>query len=129
MNVSKEISDKWYSRRLWRDKLRPACIRRDPVCVLCQRSYSTIADHRIPHRGDWNLFNDLDNLQGLCKECHDRKTAAEDGGFGHVQKKAPGGVIVMTREGIPFVASSLTQATLNKAIGTPEEIEELLGNL
>ena len=35
----------------------------------------------------------------------------------------------MTPEEIPFVASSLTQATLNKALGTQEDIHALLGNL
>lgn len=29
-----------------------------------------IADHVIPHKGDWNLFR-LGELRSLCKRCHD----------------------------------------------------------
>jgi 5-methylcytosine-specific restriction protein A len=42
-------------------------------------------DHVIPHRGDRGRFFDAGNLQSLCKQCHDRKTAREDGGFGNRQ--------------------------------------------
>lgn len=37
-----------------------------------------IADHRTPHKGDETLFRDRDNLQCLCKGCHDRVKQAED---------------------------------------------------
>lgn len=43
---------------------------------------ATEVDHIIPHRGDQQLFWDTNNWQGLCKPCHSRKTAQEDGGFG-----------------------------------------------
>ena len=29
------------------------------------------------------LFWDSNNWQSMSKQCHDRKTATEDGGFGH----------------------------------------------
>ena len=45
-----------------------------------------VVDHRVPHRGDMVLFWDQTNWQAMAKECHDAKTAAEDGGFGR-----PGG--------------------------------------
>lgn len=58
---------------------------------LCQCEYckegalqlkpATVVDHKIPHRGDMALFWDRDNWQSMAKECHDRKTATEDGGF------------------------------------------------
>jgi 5-methylcytosine-specific restriction protein A len=41
-----------------------------------------VADHVVPHKGDWLLFVDEKNLQGLCLSCHSKKTATEDGGFG-----------------------------------------------
>lgn len=34
-----------------------------------------------------SLFWDRTNWQGLCKQCHSRKTAAEDGGFGNAKPK------------------------------------------
>lgn len=40
-------------------------------------------DHRIPHRGDPQLFWDRANWQLLTKRCHSRKTALEDGGLGN----------------------------------------------
>jgi 5-methylcytosine-specific restriction protein A len=40
-------------------------------------------DHIIPHKGNKGLFWTRFNHQALCKSCHDRKTATEDGGFGH----------------------------------------------
>jgi 5-methylcytosine-specific restriction protein A len=50
------------------------------LCVECKRRgravLATVVDHRRPHRGDWELFWDEDNWQGLCKPCHDRKTGS-----------------------------------------------------
>lgn len=43
---------------------------------------STVVDHIKPHKGDQQLFWSKANHQALCKECHDTKTATEDGGFG-----------------------------------------------
>lgn len=75
----------WYHRAPWTgpNGLRAFVLRRDPVCKICQRQASTICDHKIPHKGVWALFISVANLQGICKECHDRKTATEDGGFGN----------------------------------------------
>lgn len=43
---------------------------------------STVVDHIVPHKGDQKLFWRRSNWQGMCKPCHDAKTAREDGGFG-----------------------------------------------
>jgi 5-methylcytosine-specific restriction protein A len=51
---------------------------------------ATVVDHIIPHQGDMTLFWDADsNWQSLCKTCHDRKTATEDGGFGRARSGSP----------------------------------------
>lgn len=50
-----------------------------------------VTDHIIPHRGGIDLFWNRDNWQSLCKRCHDRKTAMEDGGFGRRLKSLGGG--------------------------------------
>lgn len=58
-----------------------------PLCVMClaegRYTPATVVDHIKPHRGDRQLFWDERNWQGLCKPCHDQKTATEDGGFGN----------------------------------------------
>jgi 5-methylcytosine-specific restriction protein A len=43
--------------------------------------FSTDVDHIIPREAGGS--DDDENLQGLCHACHSRKTAQEDGGFGH----------------------------------------------
>lgn len=69
----------------WR-KARAAFLRRNPLCVHCEREElvvaATVVDHIIPHKGDSGLFWDELNWQPLCKRHHDIKTAREDGGFG-----------------------------------------------
>ena len=59
----------------------------NPFCKHCSTStrpvVSIILDHIIPHKGDASLFWDVSNWQMLCKKCHDKKTAREDGGFGN----------------------------------------------
>lgn len=56
-------------------------MRRQPFCVEClKRGIETVAvetDHITPL--DQNGSDEIFNLQRLCKECHDAKTAAENG--------------------------------------------------
>lgn len=52
-----------------------------PLCVACGAA-ATDVDHVRPHDGDPGLMYANENLQSLCKGCHGRKTATEDGGFG-----------------------------------------------
>lgn len=67
-----------YTSDFWR-KRRAEVFKRDPWCMSCTTSRSTHADHKVPRaRGG---TDDLDNLQGLCRSCHSRKTAREDSGF------------------------------------------------
>lgn len=54
--------------------LREVILHRDPICKKCERAVSTDVDHI-----DGNAHNnDEDNLQGLCKSCHSKKTWRED---------------------------------------------------
>ena len=75
-----------YNRAQWRKRTRPAIFARDPICKMpppyqtCYgRAASTVIDHIIDHRGDWKLFFDTNNLRGVCKKCHDTKTAMQYG--------------------------------------------------
>ncbi len=57
-----------------------------PLCPCGE--LATDLDHIVPHKGDRKLFFDESNWQALCKSCHSRKTAAEDGGFGNETRGA-----------------------------------------
>lgn len=56
-----------------------------PLCKRCEDKGlvvpANVVDHIQPHKGDGVLFWDQRNWQPLCKPCHDKKTATEDGGF------------------------------------------------
>lgn len=73
----------------WR-KARLAYLAKHPLCVKCKEAgklvAATVVDHIVPHKGDYKLFWDSENWQPLCKECHDIKTASEDGGFGNKER-------------------------------------------
>lgn len=68
-------------------KARKMYLARHPLCIECLRNgketLATVVDHITPHRGNYELFWDESNWQSMCKLCHDRKTAKEDGGFGN----------------------------------------------
>ncbi len=71
-------------------RARKMFLARHPLCAECERNgrltAATVVDHIIPHKGDQALFWDENNWQPLCKQCHDRKTVQEDGGFGNSVK-------------------------------------------
>jgi 5-methylcytosine-specific restriction enzyme A len=81
---------KWYHSSAWRRLVEWFwTIPENAICAgilengqRCTRP-ATQCDHRVPHKGDWGLFMDRANLQGLCASHHSEKTAREDGGFGH----------------------------------------------
>lgn len=81
---SKTRTQRGYSNRWLR--FSKVFLMQCPLCAECLRqgriTPATEVDHMIPHKGDPELFWDLDNLQALCHRCHSRKTAREDGGFG-----------------------------------------------
>lgn len=58
-----------------------------PLCAACLRqgiiTPATEVDHIIPHKGNKELFWDVNNWQALCHKCHARKTVLFDGGFGN----------------------------------------------
>ena len=78
-----------YSGR-WR-KVRNAFLLANPLCVECLKTskvtQASEVDHIKPHKGDYKLMWDKQNLQSLCTPCHSTKTATEDGGFGNKRSK------------------------------------------
>lgn len=74
-----------YNTSRWK-KLRKQFLQEHPLCVECKFKgaikAAIVVDHIEAHKGDEGLFWNQSNWQPLCKECHDRKTAKEDGRFG-----------------------------------------------
>jgi 5-methylcytosine-specific restriction protein A len=85
-----------YGTRRWR-RTSLYILARDPICIECGREPSTLADHYVPageyvaqNNGDTEYFFDYDNLQGLGKACHAKKTAREQArGCGGRPPEAP----------------------------------------
>jgi 5-methylcytosine-specific restriction protein A len=77
----------WYSLAIWRnprDGLRIQQLRRQPLCETCiangvrPPNPATIAHHKTPHEGDWQLFIDPSNHASACKSCHDSELQSEE---------------------------------------------------
>jgi 5-methylcytosine-specific restriction protein A len=77
--------DKFYYSTKWR-KLRKQVLTINPLCVYCQKenkpTIATIADHITPVRLGGEIW-DLNNLQGLCESCHNKKSAKESKQYGN----------------------------------------------
>ena len=71
-----------YTKRRWYH-LRNAYLATHPLCECGCGHPATVVDHKTPHQGDDTLLYAWDNLQAMTKQCHDRKTATHDGGFGN----------------------------------------------
>jgi 5-methylcytosine-specific restriction protein A len=76
----------------WR-RTRQGFLRKHPLCAEHERQgevvSAVVVDHIRPHKGDRALFWDRYNWQPLCKACHDRKTALEDGRWGPAPSPQP----------------------------------------
>ena len=61
-------------------QFREQVLARNPVCVVCRVSRSTVADHYPTERKELVDMNENPNDpkfgRGLCKSCHDKHTAA-----------------------------------------------------
>lgn len=71
---------KLYYTNSWK-KLRETKLAMNPLCEQCGASSlsagmetSLHIDHINDHKGDENLFYELDNLQTLCISCHSKKS-------------------------------------------------------
>ena len=66
---------KWQQARLQH-------LQQQPLCVYCERegriTAASVVDHRIPHKGDMNLFWDRANWMSLCAHCHNTTKAREE---------------------------------------------------
>ena len=78
----RNIGSKFSSRRDWQAQSK-IFLWANPVCSgpysECEKNgmcrASECVDHIQPHRGVYALQWNTDNLEALCKRCHDKKTA------------------------------------------------------
>lgn len=73
---------KWQQARKAFLRLHPLCECDECRAGALRLRIATVVDHVVPHKGDETLFWDLNNWQAMAKQCHDKKTATEDGGWG-----------------------------------------------
>jgi len=75
-----------YDTKWWKDN-RKAHLAEYPLCAECQKAgrvtAARVVHHLKPHKGDERVFRDRSQWESLCKSCHDKHTAEEDGGFGN----------------------------------------------
>jgi 5-methylcytosine-specific restriction protein A len=79
-------------------KARNAYLRDNPLCVYCRNegrvTAADVVNHKIPHRGDQELFWDESNWESLCKRHHDSDAQmAEKSGRVRAKFDAQGRVI------------------------------------
>lgn len=68
------VGHEWYNSGWWK-RVRARVLIAQPICRACRDEWAAEVDHIVPHRGDYDLFHDPANLQGLCGRCHKQKTA------------------------------------------------------
>jgi 5-methylcytosine-specific restriction endonuclease McrA len=72
----------WYKTARWQRLRWSVLLKACFTCAKCGHIEAItkllVADHVVPHRGDEALFWDEENLQCLCKTCHDRVKQAEE---------------------------------------------------
>ena len=64
-----------YEDRRWRKAAR-LFLDANPLCEKCGK-VSQCVDHIIPHRGNVQLFWQVENFAALCFSCHGKKSAGE----------------------------------------------------
>lgn len=86
--VRRAYNGKAYDRRSWRDGIRPAKLRQDPLCVDCSKQGRAVAATEVDHVDGDPENNSPENLASMCKPCHSRKTARHDGSFGNTVNRS-----------------------------------------
>jgi 5-methylcytosine-specific restriction protein A len=69
------MSHPWYHTTQWR-ALRKMQLDEFPLCIFClhigREVPANTVDHKIEHKGNWDLFIDRNNHQSLCASCHSK---------------------------------------------------------
>ncbi len=63
-----------YKTAAWQ-KARKAQLQREPLCRYCKDEgkivAATVCNHKVPHKGNWQLFIDPKNHESSCAPHHD----------------------------------------------------------
>jgi 5-methylcytosine-specific restriction protein A len=62
------------------EALRAHVLREEPICRLCHRAPSVIADHIVSIKARPELRLVRSNVRGVCTRCHNRRTAQDQPG-------------------------------------------------
>lgn len=69
---------RFYDSKEWKSLRYQVLLESGFLCKICLDngvySEAEIGDHIIPTKVRWDLRLDRDNVQGVCKECHNKKT-------------------------------------------------------
>ncbi|MCC2248845.1 HNH endonuclease [Virgibacillus sp. AGTR] len=72
---------RFYDTKEWKSLRYQAMLRDGFICVCCGRE-AKIGDHIIPTKVSWDLRLDINNVQSLCFECHNKKTLEDKRKYG-----------------------------------------------
>ncbi len=68
------MTSRLYNRQRWRRRSKQF-LAANPLCRFCEAvsrvTMAVLVDHKVPHKGDPELFWDETNWQSMCKLCHD----------------------------------------------------------
>lgn len=64
----------FYSSKAWRTLRYQVLLDCGFICEICDSKEATIGDHIVPTKVRWDLRLERNNVQGVCSECHNRKT-------------------------------------------------------
>ena len=75
-----------YNNTAWR-KLRNSYLKLHPLCENCLKEGKVVPAEDVHHKRspfqkgeiNWTLLMEVENLQSLCKECHGKEHAKEQG--------------------------------------------------
>ena len=74
-NVQRGAWDELYRTPKWQT-LRAEKLKQNPNCEICGEP-ATEVHHKVPHRGNLELFLNWDNLMSICNKCHRLQTQKE----------------------------------------------------
>ena len=60
-----------YNTSRWK-KLRAWQLHQQPVCERCGKHFADTVHHKVEHDGYLEMFYAVDNLESLCRACHDK---------------------------------------------------------